>query len=117
MTKTENIMKSLATKKIKAIAKKRAYELDKECKFDEHFTLTVFRDLMSDSETRAEYEIAIEGDAYQNGLRGKGILNMHIAESIQFAIGAKTKRDVNGNRYVISVQNEPIQTYSLLTNS
>ena len=117
MTKTENNMKSLATKKIKAIAKKRAYELDKEGKFDEHFTLTVFRDLMSDSVTRAEYEIAIEGDAYQNGFHSKGILNMHIAEIIQFAIGAKTKRDMNGNRYGISVQNEPIQSYSLLTKS
>ena len=59
----------------------------------------------------------LEGDAYLNGLHGKGILNMHIAKCIQSAIGAKTKLDVNGNRYVISVQNEPIQTYSLLTKS
>ena len=117
MTKTENNMKNLATKMIKAIAKKRAYELDKEGKFDEHFTLTVFQDLMSDSETREKYEIAIEGNAYQNGLPGKRTLNRHLAGCIQFAIGAKTKRDVNGNRYKISVQNEPIQTYSLVTKN
>ena len=61
MTNTENNMKSLATKKIKAIAERRAYELDKEGIFHEHFTLTVFRDLMSDSVTRAEYEMAIGG--------------------------------------------------------
>ena len=64
---------------------------------------------------RLNFKIAL--DAYQNGLHGKGILNMHIAEIIQFAIGAKTKRDMNGNKYCISVQNEPIQTYSLLTKS
>ena len=117
MTQTENNMKNLATNMIKDIAKKRAYQLDKEGKFDEHFTLTVFQDLMSDSETRAEYEIAIEGDAYQNGLPGKRTLNRHLAGCIQFEIGAKTKRDVNGNRYKIAVQNEPIQTYSLVTKN
>ena len=115
MKKTENNMKSIATKMIKAKAKKRAYELDKEGKFDEHFTLTVFRDLMADSETREEYELAVGGDAYQNGLLDKRTLNMHIAECIRFTIGAKAKRDVDNKRCVNSVQNEPIQSYSLLT--
>lgn len=116
MKNTESNIKSLATLKIKAIAKKSALELDKEGKFDEHLTLTVFRDLMTGSESRAEYEKAVGGDAYQNGLPDKRILNMHIAECIQSAIGAKTKLDENGNRYKISVQNEPIQSYSLLIN-
>ena len=103
MTKTENELKRLAAQKIKYLAKKRAYELDKEGKFDEHFTLTVFRDLMTDPETREEYEKAVGGDAYQNGLIDKGI-NKHIAQCIQFEIGAKAKRDVDDKRCVNSVQ-------------
>ena len=69
---------------VKAI--RRAREVDDAGGFDEHFTLRVIRDLMTDQGFRADYETVIGGDAYENGLPGKFPLNMHLGWYIKNAI-------------------------------
>ena len=97
-------------------AVRRARELDGRGKFNEHFTLTVVRDLMTDPEFRTDYEKVIGGDAYQNGLPGKFPLNMHLGWYIKNAIpDAVPLLDSNRRPRRVQVRNEPIQSYTLLT--
>ena len=97
---------------------RRACELDEQGAFDEQFTLTVIRDLMADPDFRADYETAIAGDAYQNGLPGKFPLNMNLGRFIKNAVpGAVPFLDSNGKPRRMQVRNEPIQSFTLLTKS
>ena len=101
-----------------ASAVKRARELNEDGVFDEHFTLTVIRDLMSDPAFRADYEKAIGGDAYQNGLPGKFQLNMHLGRYIKNAIpDAVPLLDSNRKPRRMQIRDEPIRSYTLLTKS
>ena len=103
---------------ILATAVRRARELNENGVFDEHFTLTVIRDLMSDPAFRADYEKAIGGDAYQNGLPGKFQLNMHLGRYIKNAIpDAVPLLDSNRKPRRMQVRDEPIRSYTLLTKS
>ena len=103
---------------ILATAVRRARELNENGVFDEHFTLTVIRDLMTDPAFRADYEKAIGGDAYQNGLPGKFQLNMHLGRYIKNAIpDAVPLLDANRKPRRMQVRNEPIRSYTLLTKS
>ena len=97
---------------------RRALELDGLGRFTEHFTLTVFRDLIADSAFRSDYETVIGGDAYENRLPGKFPLNMNLGRFIKNAIpGAAPLRDANGRPRRKQVRNEPIQSYTLLTKA
>lgn len=97
---------------------RRALELDKQGGFTEHFTLTVFRDLIADPAFRADYESVIGGDAYENRLPGKFPLNMNLGRYIKNAIpGAVPLRDPSGRARRVQVRNEPIQSYTLLTKA
>ena len=97
---------------------RRALELDKQGKFTEHFTLTVFRDVIADTAFRSDYETVIGGDAYESGLPGKLPLNMNLGRYIKNAIpGAAPIRDPNGRPRRVQVRNEPIQSYTLLTKA
>ena len=99
-------------------AVRRARELDEAGAFDEHFTLTVMRDLMSDPDFRAEYESAVGGDAYRSGLPGKSPLNMYLGWYIKNAVAdARPLRDANHRPRRRQVRDEPIQSYTLLTKS
>ena len=104
--------------KIIARAVRRAREVDDAGGFDEHFTLRIIRDLMTDQGFRADYETVIGGDAYENGLPGKFPLNMHLGWYIKNAIpGAVPVLDSNHKPRRVQVRNEPIQSYTLLTKS
>lgn len=98
-----------------AIAEERAHAIFAEGRFDETFILTVFRDLMNNSETRKLYEKVIGDDAYTDGVRKKTPLNMYLAWYIKNAIGADRLLDDAGKPRRTFVKNEPIQSYSLLT--
>lgn len=103
---------------ILATAVRRARQLNETGVFDEHFTLTVIRDLMTDSAFRTDYETAIGGDAYENGLPGKFQLNMHLGRYIKNAIpDAVPLLDANRKPRRMQVRDEPIQSYTLLTKS
>ena len=98
------------------IAARRARELDEAGAFDEHFTLTVIRDLMTDPKFRADYEKVIGGDAYQSGLPGKSPINMYLGWYVKNAVpDAVPIRDANRKPRRVQVRNEPIQSYTLLT--
>ena len=99
-------------------AVRRARELNENGVFDEHFTLTVIRDLMTDPAFRADYERAVGGDAYQNGLSGKFQLNMHLGRYIKNAVpDAVPLLDSNRKPRRMQVRDEPIRSYTLLTKS
>lgn len=101
---------------ILATAVRRAQELNENGMFDEHFTLTVIRDLMTDPAFRADYEKAIGGDAYKSGLSGKFPLNMQLGRYIKNAIpDAAPLLDSNRKPRRMQVRNEPIRSYTLLT--
>ncbi|ORE94514.1 hypothetical protein [Acuticoccus yangtzensis] len=85
-----------------------------EGRFDENFTLNVFRTAVAAPRMRAAYERAIGGDAYAPNLPGKFLLNMSLAWHIRNAVGASTKRDANGVEMRRRVENEPIEIYTLL---
>ena len=104
--------------RIFATAVRRARELDAAGAFDEHFTLTVMRDLVNDPDFRAEYESAVGGDAYESGLPGKSPLNMYLGWYIKNAVAdAVPLRDANHRPRRRQVRDEPIQSYTLLTKS
>lgn len=114
----EDIDRLQREQSILATAVRRARELDETGEFDEHFTLTVIRDLMADSQFRADYETVVGGNAYQSGLPGKSPLNMYLGWYIKNAIpNAVPLRDANRKPRRIQVRNEPIQSYTLLTKS
>ena len=99
-------------------AVQRAVELDKKGEFNEHFTLRVIQDLMTDPDFRADYEKLVGGDAYQNGLPGKFPLNMHLGWYIKNAIpDAVPLLDSNRKPRRVQVRNEPIQSYTLIAKS
>ena len=111
----EDIDRSQREQSILESAARRARDLDAAGAFDEHFTLTVIRDLMTDPQFRANYEAVIGGDAYQNGLPGKSPLNMYLGWSIKNAVpDAVPLLDANRKPRRMQVRNEPIQSYTLL---
>ncbi|UOM33377.1 hypothetical protein [Acuticoccus sp. I52.16.1] len=85
-----------------------------EGRFDEDFTLSVFRTAVSAPRMRAAYERAIGGDAYAPHLPGKFLLNMSLSWHIRNAVGAAPKRDANGNEIRRHVTGEVIEAYTLL---
>ena len=109
LQREQNILKTAA---------RRARELDEAGAFDEHFTLTVIRDLMTDPDFRADYETVIGGDAYQSGLPGKSPINMYLGWYVKNAVpNAAPLRDANGKPRRVQVRNEPIQSYTLLAKA
>lgn len=103
------------SEKIIETAVQRARDLDEAGRFDQHFVLTVFRDLMGNPRFRADYERVIGGDAYRSGLPGKSPLNMYLGWYIKNAVSADSVFDPSGNPRRTQVRNEPIQSYTLLT--
>ncbi len=85
-----------------------------EGRFDEDFTLNVFRTAVSAPRMRAEYERAIGGDAYAPNLPGKFLLNMSLSWHIRNAVGAAPRRDGTGNEIRRHVTGEVIESYTLL---
>lgn len=102
------------SEKIIDAAVKKAQELYEIGEFDQHFVLTVFRRLMTDPEFRSEYEDLVGGDAYQSGLPGKSPINMYLGWYIKNAVGADPILDASGKPRRAQIQNEPIQSYTLL---
>lgn len=98
-------------------ASRRVRELDEAGAFDEHFTLTVIRDLMTDAEFRADYETVVGGDASQGGLPGKSPINRQLGRCVQKAVNAVSLRDANRKPLRRQVRNEPIQSYTLLAKA
>ncbi|BEV45961.1 hypothetical protein [Afipia carboxidovorans] len=83
--------------------------------FDEHFTLTVFRELMKDQATRTLYEAIIGVDAYTSGAPRKTPLNMYLGWFIKNAVDATPLLDDAGKPRRAFIKDEPIQSYTLLT--
>jgi|GEM_PF-1440831 len=82
--------------------------------FDEHFTLSVFRELMSDTNARQLYEQVIDADAYTDGAPKKTPLNMYLGLYIKNAIDAQPLLDDTGKPRRAFVKDEPIKSYTLL---
>jgi hypothetical protein len=95
-------------------AVERARELFAAGRFDEHFTLTVFHDLMQDTSYRSDYETVVGGDAYATKLEGKFPLNMYLGWYIKNAVGADPLTGDDGKPRRASVKGQPIQSYTLL---
>ena len=98
-------------------AQRKACEVFDAGRFDEHFTLTVFRELMSDAKTRQLYEQVIEADAYTDGAPKKTPFNMHLGWYIKNAINAQPMLDDAGKPRRAFVKGEPIKSYTLLQSS
>lgn len=98
-------------------AQRKAREVFNAGGFDEHFTLTVFRELMSDAKTRHLYEQVIEADAYTDGAPKKTPLNMYLGWYIKNAINAHPLLDDAGKPRRAFVKGEPIKSYTLLQSS
>lgn len=98
-----------------AAAQTKAREVHSAGNFDEHFTLTVFRELMKDRETRNLYEKIIGVDAYTSGAPKKTPLNMYLGWFIKNAIDATPLLDDAGKPRRAFVKDEPIKSYTLLT--
>lgn len=97
------------------IAINTARTLVSEGKFNEHFTLIVFQELMQNPEFISKYETAIGGKAREVGLKGKSPLNMYLGWYIKNAVGADPLLTASGKPKRAQVKNEPIQSYTLLT--
>ena len=118
MMAPEHIDRLKREQNILETAARRARELDEAGAFDEHFTLTVIRDLMSDPTFRADYEKVIGGDAYQSGLPGKSPINMYLGWYVKNAVpDAVPLRDANRRPRRMQVRNEPVQSYTLLAKT
>lgn len=100
--------------KIIFLAKAKSRDIFDRGLFDEHFTLTVFQELMKDVYFREIYEKAIGGDAYDKKLEGKNPLNMYLGWYIKNTISAEPVLDEKGKPKRIFVSNEPIQSYTAL---
>lgn len=85
-----------------------------EGRFDEDFTLNVFRTAISAPRMRADYESAIGGDAYAPNLPGKFLLNMSLGWHIRNAVGAVPKRDASGQELRRRIGGEVLDSYTLL---
>jgi hypothetical protein len=97
-----------------AAAQSKAREVFAAGRFDEHFTLTVFRELMNDRNTRDLYEEIIGVDAYTNGAPKKTPLNMYLGWFIKNAVDATPLLDGTGKPRRAFVKDEPIKSYTLL---
>lgn len=98
-------------------AQRKAREVFDTGRFDEHFTLTVIRELMSDAKTRQLYEQVIEADAYADRAPKKTPLNMYLGWYIKNAINAQPLLDDAGKPRRAFVKGEPIKSYTLLRSS
>ena len=96
------------------LAKAKSRDIFDHGLFNEHFTLTVFQELMKDLHFREIYEKAIGGDAYDKKLDGKNPLNMYLGWYIKNEISAEPVLDEKGKPKRIFVSNEPIQSYTVL---
>lgn len=98
-------------------AQHKAREVFDAGRFDEHFTLTVFRELMSDPNSRQLYEKVIEADAYTDGAPKKTPLNMYLGWYIKNAINSQPLLDDAGKPRRAFVKGEPIKSYTLLQSA
>ena len=98
-------------------AQGEAREVFETGRSDEHFTLTVFRELTSDANTCHLYEQLIEADAYTDGAPKKVPLNMYLGWHIKKAINAQRLLDDTGKPRRAFVKGEPIKGYTLLQGS
>ncbi|MCW7546332.1 ribbon-helix-helix domain-containing protein [Aurantimonas litoralis] len=103
------------TKALYAAAQAKARQVFDAGHFDEHFTLRVFRELMSDPETRQLYEAIIGVHAYTDGAPKKMPLNMYLGWFIKNAVNAKPMVDAGGKPQRAFIKGEPIKSYTLLT--
>ncbi len=99
------------------VARLKAREVFDAGRFDERFTLTVFRELMSDANSRHLYEQVIEADAYTDGAPKKTPLNMYLGWYIKNAINAQPLLDDAGKPRRAFVRGEPIKSYTLLQSA
>lgn len=102
------------TEAIYSVAQQKAREVFNAGRFDEHFTLTVFRELMADPKSRSLYEGIIDAPAKTDGAPKKTPLNMYLGWYIKNAIGAEPLLDDTGKPRRAFVRNEAIKSYTLL---
>ena len=95
-------------------ARGKARKVFETGRFDEHFILTVFRELMFDTNTRQLYEQLIQADAYTDGASKKVPLNRILGLRIKDAIDAQRLLDDSGKPCRAFVKGEPIKSYTLL---
>lgn len=95
-------------------AQRKAREVFDAGRFDENFTLTVFRELMADVTARQLYEQVIGADAYTDGAPKKTPLNMYLGWYIKNAIDAQPLLDDTGKPRRAFIKGEPIKSYTLL---
>ena len=104
------------TEALYSVAQQKARDVFTSGRFDEHFTLTVFGELMTDPKARALYEGVIGADAYTDGAPKKTPLNMYLGWYIKNAIDAEPLLDDAGKPRRAFVKNQPIKSYTLLTS-
>jgi hypothetical protein len=102
------------TEALYSLAQHKAREIFVSGRFDEHFTLTVIRELMADPKSRALYEEIIDADAYTDGAPKKTPLNMYLGWYIKNAIDAAPLLDDAGKPRRAFVKDQPIKSYTLL---
>jgi len=102
------------TEALYSVAQQKAREVFNSGRFDEHFTLTVFGELMADPKARALYEEVIDADAYTDGAAKKTPLNMYLGWYIKNAIDAEPLLDDVGKPRRAFVKDQPIKSYTLL---
>lgn len=105
------------TEALYAVAQQKAREVFNSGRFDEHFTLTVFGELMTDPKARALYEEVIGADAYTDGAPKKTPLNMYLGWYIKNAIDAEPLLDDTGKPRRAFVKDQPIKSYTLLKSA
>ena len=109
--------KELDEETLFSAARRKAREVFDAGRFNEHFILTVFRELMSDAKTRQLYEQVIEADAYTDGAPKKTPLNLNLGKCIKYKIKAQSMLDDAGKPRRAFVKGEPIKSYTLLQSS
>ena len=102
------------TKALYSVAQQKAREVFNSGRFDEHFTLTVFGELMADPASRALYEEVIGAPALTDGAPKKTPLNMYLGWYIKNAIDAEPLLDDSGKPRRAFVKDQPIKSYTLL---
>ena len=94
-----------------------ATKLDKAGKFDEHFILTVVSEAGKDSTFKAQYDAALgleKDDGEAKVKRARVSLNQQIGRMIKKSVGAKSKRNPQGQIARGQASDAFVATYTLL---
>lgn len=92
-----------------------ATKLDAAGKFDENFILTVVKEAEKDADFKAQYDIALGAGPVEAKIkRARVSLNQQISRVIKKSVGARSKRNAQGQIARAQAQGAFIGTYTLL---